>query len=70
MITNRVELTTKKAVMRKKLAIVVETDQSKPISQKEADQSKLVSYTDSNSEEEADLHVDVKFDKPIYLSIN
>ena len=32
MITNRVELTTKKAVMRKKLAIVVETDQSKPIS--------------------------------------
>ena len=32
MITKRVELTMQKTVMKKKLVIVVETDQSKPIS--------------------------------------
>ena len=36
----------------------------------EIDQSKLVSYTDSSSEEEEDLHVDVNFDEPIDLVIN
>ena len=35
-----------------------------------ADQSKLVSYTDSSSEKEEDLHVDVNFDEPIDLVIN
>ena len=34
------------------------------------DQSKLVSYTDSSSEEEEDPHVDVNFDEPIDLAIN
>ena len=34
-----------------------------------ADQSKLVSYTDSNIEEE-DFHVDVNFDEPTDLAIN
>ena len=33
-----------------------------------ADQSKLVSYTDSSSEE--DFHVDVNFDEPTDLAIN
>ena len=51
-------------------AIVIETDQSKPVSHTAADQSKLVSYTDSSSEEEENLHVDVNFDEPIDLSIN
>ena len=51
-------------------AIVTETDQSKPVSQKTAHQSKLVSYTGSISEEEGDLHVDVNFDGPIDLAIN
>ena len=51
-------------------AIVIETDQSKPVSQTAADQLKLVSYTDSSSEEEEDLHVDVNFDEPIDLVIN
>ena len=32
------------------------------------DQSKLVSYTNSSSEE--DLHIDVNFDEPIDLAIN
>ena len=50
-------------------AIVIETDQSKPFSQTVADHSKLISYTDSSSEEE-DLHVDVNFDEPIDLAIN
>ena len=50
-------------------AIVIETYQSKPVSHLAADQSKLVSYTDSGSEEE-DLHVDVNFDEPIDLPIN
>ena len=35
-----------------------------------ADQSKLVSYTDSSSEENEDLHIDVNFDEPIDLAIN
>ena len=35
-----------------------------------ADQSKLVSYTDSSSEEEQGLHVDVNFDEPIELAID
>ena len=35
-----------------------------------ANLSKLVSYTDSSSEEEEDLHVDVNFDELIYLAIN
>ena len=52
------------------VAIVIETDQSKPVSHTAAYQSKLVSYTDSNSEEEEDLHVDVNFDEPIDLAIN
>ena len=50
-------------------AIVIETDQSKPVSHTGADQSKLVSYTDSDSEEKY-LHVDVNFDEPIDLAIN
>ena len=50
-------------------AIVIETDQSKPFSHTAADHSKLISYTDSSSEEE-DLHVDVNFDEPIDLAIN
>ena len=35
----------------------------------EADQSKLVNYTDSSSEEE-DPHVDINFDEPNDLNIN
>ena len=46
-------------------AIVIETDQSKPVSHMAADLSKLVSSTDSDSEGEEDLHVDVNFDEPI-----
>ena len=42
-------------------AIVIETDQLKTVSHTATDQSKLVSYTDSSSEEE-DLHVDDNFD--------
>ena len=34
------------------------------------DQSKLVNYTDSSSEKEEDLHIDVNFDGPIDLAIN
>ena len=49
-------------------AIIIETDPSKPVSHTEADQSKLVSYTDSSSEE--DLHVDVNFDEATDLAIN
>ena len=51
-------------------AIVIETHQSKPVRHTVADQSKLVSYTDSNSEKEEDLHVDVNFDEPVDLVIN
>ena len=51
--------------------IIIETDQSKPFSHMAADQSKLVSYTDSSSEEEEeDLHVDIDFDEPVDLAIN
>ena len=50
-------------------ATVIETDQSKSVSHTAADQAKLVSYTDSCSEEE-DLHVDVNFDELIDLAIN
>ena len=35
-----------------------------------ADQSKLVSYTDSSNEKEEDLHVDVNFDEPTDMGIN
>ena len=35
-----------------------------------ADKSKLVSYIDSSSEEEEDLHIDIGFDEPIDLVIN
>ena len=56
---------------KEEAAIVIETDQSKPVSHTEPDQSKLVSYTDSSgTEEEKDLHVDVNFDEPIDLAIN
>ena len=52
-------------------AIVIETDQWKPVSHTVTDQSKLVSCTDSRSEEEEEyLHVDVSFDEPIDLAIN
>ena len=52
------------------VAIVIETDQSKPVSHTAAGQSKLVSYTESSSEEEEDLYVEVNFDEPIDLAIN
>ena len=45
-------------------AIVIKTDQSKPVSHTAADRSKLVSYTDSSSEEK-DLHVDINFDEQL-----
>ena len=52
-------------------AIIIETDQSKPVSHTAADQSKLVGYTDSSSEEEEeDLDVAVNFVEPIDLAIN
>ena len=51
-------------------AIVIETNQLKPVSHSAADQLKMVSYTDSSSEEEEDLHADVNFDEPIDLAIN
>ena len=35
--------------------IVIETDKSKPVCHTAADQSKLVNYTDSSSEEPIDL---------------
>ena len=53
-----------------KWPIFIKTDQSKPVSDTVADQSKLVSYTDSDKEEEEHLHVDVNFDEPIGLVIN
>ena len=52
------------------VAIVIETDQSKPVSHTAAGQSKLVSYTDSSSEEEEEDLVDVNLDEPIDLAIN
>ena len=51
-------------------AIVIETDQVKPVSHTAADQPKLVSYTGSSNEEEEDIHVDVNFDETIDLAIN
>ena len=51
-------------------AIFIETDQSKPVSHTAAGQSKLVSYTESSSEEEEDLYVEVNFAEPIDLAIN
>ena len=54
---------------KEEAAIVIETDKSKSVSHTTADYSKLVSYTDSSSEEE-DLHIDVNFDEPIDLAIN
>ena len=68
MITNTVELTTKEAVMKKKLQLSLKLISLKPVSHTVADQLKLVSYTDSSSEEE-DLHVDVNFDEPIDLPL-
>ena len=57
--------------VEEKATIVIETDQSKPVSHTAAAQSKLVSYTDSSiEEEEKNLHVDVNFDEPIDLAIN
>ena len=50
--------------------IVIETDQSKPMSHTVAGQSKLVSYTDSSSEEEENLYVEVNFDEATDLAIN
>ena len=51
-------------------AIVIETDQSKPVRHTTADQSKLVSYTDSSSEEKEDLQVDFNFDEATDFPIN
>ena len=73
MITNAVELTTRKAVMKKQLQLslkLTSQNQSKPVSLTAADQSKLVSYTGSSSEEGEDFHVDVNFDEPIDVAIN
>ena len=66
---NYSEVNDKKSSDEEEPAIVIETDQSKPVNHTAADQSKLVSYTDSSSEEE-DLHVDVNYDEPINLVIN
>ena len=54
----------------KEAAIVIKTDQSKPVSHTAAGQSKLVSYTESSSEEEEEPYVEVNFDEPIDLAIN
>ena len=51
-------------------AIATETGQSKWVSQTAADQSKLVSHTDSSREAEEDLHVEVNSDEPIDLAVN
>ena len=52
-------------------AIVIETDPSKPVSHMATDQSKLVSYTDSNiEEEEEDLQSEVNFETIIDLAID
>ena len=48
-------------------ATVTETDHAKPVSHTAADQSKLVSYTDSISEQ--DIHVDINFNEPTDLVI-
>ena len=49
-------------------AIVIENDQSKPVSHTATSQSKLVSYTDISIEGEEDIHVDVNFEEPIDLA--
>ena len=49
--------------------IIFETNQSKSVSHTAADQSNLVSYTDSSSEEEKDLHIDVNFHEPIDMPL-
>ena len=54
----------------KEAIIVTEADQWKPVRHTAVDQSKLVRYTDSGSEEEEDPHVDINFDEPIDLAIN
>ena len=49
----------------------IETDLSKSVSHTAADQSTLVSYTNSSSkEEEEDLHIDVILDKPLWHLIS
>ena len=68
MITNAVELTTNEAVMKKKLQLPLRLI-NQPVSHTAADYLKLVSYTDSRSEEE-DIHVGVNFDELIDLAIN
>ena len=63
--------TIKESSDEREAAIFIEDDQPKPVSYTAADQSKLVSYTDSSSEEEEEnLHADVSFDEPIDLVIN
>ena len=68
MIANQVELTTNEAVMKKKLQLSLRLI-SQLVSHTAADHLKLVSYTDSSSEEE-DIHVGVNFDELIDLAIN
>ena len=66
MITITVELTMKKAVMKKKLQLSL-----KLICQNQSVIRRYISYTDISSEEEKeDLHVDVNFDEPNDLAIN
>ena len=62
--------TIKESSDEREAAIFIEDDQSKPVSYTAADQLKLVSYTESSSEEEENLHADVSFDEPIDLAIN
>ena len=54
----------------KEAIIVIEADQSKPVRHTAVNQSELVRYTDSGSEEEEDPHVDINFDEPIDQTIN
>ena len=63
-------LNNKESSDEEEAAIVIETSQLKPVSHPAADQLKMVSYTDSSSEEEEDLQADVSFDEPIDLAIN
>ena len=51
-------------------AIVIKTDQTKPVRHTVVDQSKLVSCTDKSSSEEEDLHIDVNFEEQIDLTIH
>ena len=50
--------------------IIIETNQSNSVSHTAADQLNLVSYTDSSSEVEEDLHIDVNFHEPTDMAIN